>query len=120
MLAKLYLGAYFTTFRLALATTPLFGSNFFLRRTAWLPVADTVHRSGLKVHDDLDLTIRLTPSHHIAYDPANRVEISFRPFQQPQTFGLRMVRGLATLAKNWPRSSSTLRWRRKLLNLLCA
>lgn len=104
LLARLYLGAYFSAFRLALGTTPLFGSNFFLRRTAWLSVTDSVHRSGLNLHDDLDLTIHLTPDCTIVYDESNPVGISFRPFRQRRTVGLRVKRGFVTLANNWPRS----------------
>lgn len=116
IIAAAYLGAYFTSLRFALGVTPLFGSNFFLRRSAWSSVRDTVHRSGLTFHDDLDLTIHLTPQHRIRYDPAVRVGISFRPFTQPGTYALRVWRGFWTLTRNWPRSSSTLRWRRKLLH----
>ncbi|MEF2977248.1 glycosyltransferase family 2 protein [Subtercola sp. YIM 133946] len=115
-IAALYLGAYFGTFKLTLGETPLFGSNFFIRRRAWQSVATSVHRSGVHIHDDLDLTIHLTPNHRIAFDPAITVGISYRPFTHASSFVLRVQRGFWTLLRNWPRSSSTLRWRRKLLN----
>nr|WP_229715582.1 glycosyltransferase family 2 protein [Subtercola lobariae] len=119
VVAGLYLGAYFTAFRLALGETPLFGSNFFLRQQAWQAVATSVHRSGVSIHDDLDLTIHLTPHHRIEFEPAISVGISYRPFRRADTYLLRVQRGFWTLLRNWPRSSSTLRWRRKLLDRIC-
>ncbi|RFA15932.1 hypothetical protein B7R22_05755 [Subtercola boreus] len=120
LIARLYLGGYFSAFRLALGTTPLFGSNFFLRRKAWQEVRHAVHRSGLRLHDDLDLTIHLTPGHRIAFERTISLGISFRPFTRVRTYGLRVQRGFWTMIRNWPRSSPTLRWRRRLLRRLRA
>jgi glycosyltransferase involved in cell wall biosynthesis len=115
LIAALYLGAYFGSIRLALGTTPLFGSSFFLRREAWRAVRGSVHMWGTSLHDDLDLTIHLTPAYRIRYDPDARVGISYRPFTQSHTFALRLRRGLLTFVLNWPRSSPTLRWRQIIL-----
>ncbi|MCU1482915.1 MAG: putative glycosyl transferase [Subtercola sp.] len=115
LIAALYLGAYFGSVRLALGTTPLFGSSFFLKREAWASVRGTVHTSGTMLHDDLDLTIHLTPTHRIRYDQRVQVGISFRPFTLTRTYGLRLRRGLWTFVLNWPRSSPTLRWRKIIL-----
>jgi glycosyltransferase involved in cell wall biosynthesis len=115
VLGALYMGAYFTSIRLALATTPLFGSAFFLRTDVWREVRREVHSWGTTLHDDLDLTIHLTPRHRIVYDRRLAVGISFRPLAEWRTWSLRMSRGTRTLALHWPRSSSVLRWRRALL-----
>ncbi|WP_172582739.1 glycosyltransferase family 2 protein [Subtercola boreus] len=118
MLAALYLGAYFSSIRLAVGETPLFGSSFFLRAEAWRAVRSSVHRWGTTLHDDLDLTIHLTPEHAIVYDPSVRVGISFRPFAKWKTFGLRLHRGFVTLAVHWPGDSALLRMRRRILDRL--
>ncbi|WP_341537774.1 glycosyltransferase family 2 protein [Clavibacter michiganensis] len=60
--AVAYLGAYFVSVTLALGHPPLFGSNFALRRDAWLEVRDDVHREGTHLHDDIDLSVHLGPS----------------------------------------------------------
>ncbi|MEF2977106.1 glycosyltransferase family 2 protein [Subtercola sp. YIM 133946] len=117
LIAAVYLGAYFGSIRLALLTTPLFGSSFFLRRAAWTEVRGVVHVTGLNLHDDLDLTMHLTPEHRIGFDAAVRVGISYRPFTRRGTVPLRLRRGLHTFVANWPRSSSIVRWRGALLGL---
>src|SRR3546814_14401258 len=39
----------------------VFGSNFAMRASVWDRVRDQVDRTNAKIHDDLDLTIRLRP-----------------------------------------------------------
>ncbi|MEA9984391.1 glycosyltransferase family 2 protein [Subtercola sp. RTI3] len=120
MLGALYMGAYFHSMRLALATVPLFGSTFFLRRSVWREVRGSVHCWGTDLHDDVDLSIHLTPRFTIVYDTAVWVGISSRPLTDWRTFAYRMHRGFQTLALHWPASSSVLRWRHVLLRSLAA
>jgi glycosyltransferase involved in cell wall biosynthesis len=114
LIAAAYLGAYFRSIRLAVGAVPLFGSTFFLRTAVWHEVAWSVHRWGTTLHDDLDLTIHLTPGHLIRLDRAVAVGISFRPFTQWRTLGFRFYRGFVTLALHWPADSALLRIRRRL------
>jgi hypothetical protein len=110
--AVAYLGAYFATVTLALGHPPLFGSNFALRRDAWLEVRDEVHREGTHLHDDIDLSVHLGPERRIVLDPRLRMGISMRPLTRPSTMPLRMSRGVASLTTHWPRELPWLRWRR--------
>lgn len=114
MIAAVYLGAYFRSIRLAVGVIPLFGSTFFLRTAVWNEVAPSVHRWGTTLHDDLDLTIHLTPKHAIHFDRAVTVGISFRPFTEWRTLGFRFYRGFVTLALHWPGDSALLRTRRRI------
>ncbi|OUE24781.1 putative glycosyltransferase EpsH [Clavibacter michiganensis] len=110
--AVAYLGAYFASVTLALGHPPLFGSNFALRRDAWLRVRDEVHRDGTHLHDDIDLSVHLGPEHRIVLDPRLRMGISMRPLTRPATLPLRMSRGMASLTVHWPHELPWLRWRR--------
>ncbi|CAQ02142.1 putative glycosyl transferase [Clavibacter sepedonicus] len=105
-----YLGAYFGSVTLALGHPPLFGSNFALRRDAWLEVRDEVHREGTHLHDDIDLSVHLGPEHRIVLDTHLRMQISMRPLTAPSTLPLRMSRGMASLTVHWPRELPWLRW----------
>ncbi|RIJ55986.1 glycosyltransferase, partial [Clavibacter lycopersici] len=108
--AVAYLGAYFASVTLALGHPPLFGSNFALRRDAWLRVRDEVHREGTHLHDDIDLSVHLGPRHRIVVDPRLRMGISMRPLTRPSTLPLRMTRGMASLTVHWPQELPWLRW----------
>ncbi|AWF98652.1 glycosyltransferase family 2 protein [Clavibacter michiganensis] len=108
--AVAYLGAYFASVTLALGHPPLFGSNFGLRRDAWLAVRDEVHREGTHLHDDIDLSVHLGPEHRIVLDPHLGMGISMRPLTRPSTLPLRMSRGMASLTVHWPGELPWLRW----------
>jgi len=108
--AVAYLGAYFASVTLALGHPPLFGSNFALRRDAWLEVRDEVHREGTHLHDDIDLSVHLGPERRIVLDAHLRMGISMRPLTRPSTLPLRMSRGMASLTTHWPRELPWLRW----------
>ncbi len=108
--AVAYLGAYFVSVTLALGHPPLFGSNFALRRDAWLAVRDDVHREGTHLHDDIDLSVHLGPEHRIVLDPHLGMGISMRPRTRPSTLPLRMSRGMTSLTVHWPHELPWLRW----------
>ncbi|MBM7410521.1 cellulose synthase/poly-beta-1,6-N-acetylglucosamine synthase-like glycosyltransferase [Clavibacter michiganensis] len=108
--AVAYLGAYFASVTLALGHPPLFGSNFALRRDAWLAVRDEVHREGTHLHDDIDLSVHLGPERRIVLDPHLGMGISMRPLTRPSTLPLRMSRGMASLTVHWPHELPWLRW----------
>ena len=108
--AVAYLGAYFASVTLALGHPPLFGSNFALRRDAWLDVRDEVHREGTHLHDDIDLSVHLGPERRIVLDPHLGMGISMRPLTRPSTLPLRMSRGMASLTVHWPHELPWLRW----------
>ncbi|MDQ0743436.1 glycosyltransferase involved in cell wall biosynthesis [Clavibacter sp. B3I6] len=110
--AVAYLGAYFASVTLALGHPPLFGSNFALRRDAWLEVRTDVHRAGTHLHDDIDLSVHLGPERRIVLDPRLGMGISMRPLTRPSTLPLRMSRGVTSLTLHWPDDAPWQRWRR--------
>ncbi len=108
--AVAYLGAYFVSVTLALGHPPLFGSNFALRRDAWLEVRDDVPREGTHLDDDIDLSVHLGPEHRIVLDPHLGMGISMRPLTRPSTLPLRRSRGMTSLTVHWPHELPWLRW----------
>ena len=109
--AVLYLGAYFVLVAGALGHTPLFGSNFAMRASAWRATSGGVHRSDGLIHDDMDLSFHLGP-HGIRFSPALRVGISSRPFTDGGT-RLRLRRGIHSITLHWPEHLPWLRvWAR--------
>jgi len=112
--ARAYLGAYFLAAGLALSHPPLFGSNFAMRRSAWLDIRDRVHSSDTMIHDDFDLSYHLGSRHRIRYSPGMRVGISMRPFFDGRG-ALRMHRGIRTVAIHWPHELPWLRLGKRIL-----
>ncbi len=96
-----YIGGYFWFIGLLLGHPPLFGSNFALRREAWLRIREGVHLGHPRVHDDLDITWRIAPDMTVLYDPELVVGISARPFASLRAFGRRLSWAFATIALNW-------------------
>lgn len=117
--AFLYLGAYFTTVSMALGHSPLFGSNFAMRRTAWESVRGEVHRTDAMVHDDMDLSFHLGPDLAILRDRRLRMGISMRPLFDGRG-GVRFVRGMRSVLIHWPAELPWLRLVRRLRSRLPA
>ena len=109
--ARVYLGAYFVLVAGALGHTPLFGSNFAMRASAWRAVSEEVHRRDALIHDDMDLSFHLGP-HGIRYSTELHVGISSRPLTDGG-MRLRLRRGLHSIALHWPAQLPWLRvWAR--------
>jgi glycosyltransferase involved in cell wall biosynthesis len=87
----------------------VFGSNFAMRTRVWERVRDQVDRTNAKIHDDLDLTIRLRPSDGVRYDPDLRMPVSARPLTTQRGLWRRVWRVVPTFAASWPEGA---RWRR--------
>ena len=115
LLARLfYLSGYFVSVRAAIANTPLFGSNFAMRREAWMLVSGSVPRDEPELHDDLDLSYRIPPEQTILFDRQLVVGISGRPFKDLAAIRRRMTRAGVTLRQHWPEQLPHRRWARKL------
>jgi len=97
----LYLAAYFTVIGALLGHPPVFGSNYAIRREAWLVLRTVVHRTRADVHDDLDLAWWLQPGMTVVRDDALVVGVSARPFDTLGELGRRVGRGFFTLAVDW-------------------
>ncbi len=88
----------------------VFGSNFAMRTRVWQRVRDQVDRTNPRIHDDLDLTIRLRPADGVRYDPQLRMPVSARPVQTVSGLSRRVWRVATTFAASWPEGA---RWRRR-------
>ncbi len=84
-----YIGGYLFVFRAVVGHMPLFGSNFGIRRDAWLGIRDRVHLTDPRAHDDLDISLVLGPNAGIDFDPHLNVKVSARPFDNWSGFARR-------------------------------
>jgi len=75
-----YLGGYFWSMRVVMGHVPVFGSNFALRRSAWLAMRERLHIDDPRMHDDLDISFAIRPDMGIEFDRELRVGVSARPF----------------------------------------
>ena len=87
----------------------VFGSNFAMRARVWERVREHVDRRNARIHDDLDLTIRLRPSDGVRYDPQLRMPVSARPVQTLSGLSRRVFKVASTFAVSWPEGA---KWRR--------
>ena len=87
----------------------VFGSNFAMRAQVWERVREHVDRDNARIHDDLDLTIRLRPSDGVRYDPQLRMPVSARPVQTLSGLSRRVFKVASTFAVSWPEGA---KWRR--------
>lgn len=88
----------------------VFGSNFAMRAQVWERVRDRVDRTNARIHDDLDLTIRLRPADGVRYDPDLRMPVSARPLVTQRGLWRRVWRVIPTFAASWPEGAA---WRRR-------
>jgi len=110
----LYLNPYFVTVGAAVANTPVFGSNFAMRRATWTSVSASVPRDEPDLHDDFDLSYRIPPEDRIMFDHGMLVGISGRPFKDAAAFGLRIRRAGVTLRQHLPAELPHRRWIRRV------
>jgi cellulose synthase/poly-beta-1,6-N-acetylglucosamine synthase-like glycosyltransferase len=87
----------------------VFGSNFAMRARVWQRVRTTVDRGNARIHDDLDLTIRLRSTDGVRYDPQLRMPVSARPVQTLSGLSRRLAKVVTTFAVSWPEGAA---WRR--------
>lgn len=76
---KFYLGGYFWFFPFVLGHSPVFGSNCAIRKSAWVELEPQFLRTTPKVHDDLHLSMLMTPEMTVRFDRNLRVGVSARP-----------------------------------------
>lgn len=91
----------------------VFGSNFAMRTPVWERVREQVARTDARIHDDLDLTIRLRKADGVRYDPQLRMPVSARPVQTLSGLSRRIYRVVTTFAVSWPEGAA---WRRRELD----
>ena len=97
----LYIGGYFTWIGILLGHPPIFGSNYAIRRDAWLVLRDLVHRGRADLHDDLDLAWWMQPGMTVVYDRALIVGVSSRPLESVPELWRRVRMAFHTMAVEW-------------------
>jgi glycosyltransferase involved in cell wall biosynthesis len=96
----LYIGGYFWSMGWLLAHPPLFGSNFAIRKSAWVEIRETCHRDVRELHDDLDLSFQFTVGMRVEFDKKLRVGVSSRPFSSAAGLRRRLHWAYTTIATN--------------------
>ncbi|XPP27776.1 MAG: glycosyltransferase family 2 protein [Leucobacter sp.] len=76
----IYIGGYFWFIGIIIGRVPVFGSNFALRREAWLDARTRIHLEDPRMHDDLDISFALDPDAGVEHDRGLVVQVSARPF----------------------------------------
>ena len=84
-----------------------------MRTAVWERVRDQVDRTNARIHDDLDLTIRLRAADGVRYDPQLRMPVSARPVQTQSGLSRRVWRVAPTFATSWPEGAA---WHRRELD----
>lgn len=110
-----YMRAYFTLMTGALGRPPLFGSNMFMRRTAWLAIRHRVHRRDPMVHDDVDLSIQFDPTWRTVLDTGLVASVSGTPVQDPWGLVIRTRKAARTFWTSGLRAFSPARIMRRAL-----
>jgi glycosyltransferase involved in cell wall biosynthesis len=100
-----WIGGLYWSMTLYLGHPPIFGSNFAMRREVWEELAPEVHRERTDIHDDLDLSLHVTPWMTVRYERDWVVGISARPFDTWSGFTRRLSWILPTLGAHWPEGS---------------
>jgi glycosyltransferase involved in cell wall biosynthesis len=115
----LYIGGYFWAMTWLLGHPPLFGSNFAIRKSAWLQIRESCHRDVRELHDDLDLSFQFTVGMRIEFDKKLRVGVSSRPFSSAAGLRRRLHWAYTTIATNareqslFARRAELKRWNRE-------
>ncbi len=91
----------------------VFGSNFAMRARVWERLRDQVDRTNARIHDDLDLTIRLRLADGVRFDPELRMPVSARPLVTQRGLWRRVWRVVPTFAASWPEGAA---WNRRELD----
>ena len=110
----LYITAYRAVAGAALGHMALWGSNMAFRRDWWLSVRDGIHPSD-DVHDDFDLSFRLTPRQRVVVDPRNRVTVSWRAVVSPVRIVRQLRMAAETMRVNWAEQRPWVRWWERIL-----
>jgi glycosyltransferase involved in cell wall biosynthesis len=109
-----YMRAYFALVGSALAATPLFGSNFAMKRSIWKTIQNEIHSDRNDIHDDIDLTYHLLAHGTIKYDAALCVGISGRPLSDWKGSRVRVSRGFQSIMLHRDNSSPFKRYEAKV------
>ncbi|GLI26286.1 glycosyl transferase family A [Agromyces rhizosphaerae] len=96
-----YLGGYFWFMGMIIGRTPLFGSNFAMRREVWAATRHRIHLEDPRAHDDLDISFALGPDVGVDYDPDLHVGVSARPFESGAGLRRRAAWAFHGIAVNW-------------------
>jgi glycosyltransferase involved in cell wall biosynthesis len=97
----LYIGGYFVWIGALLGHPPIFGSNYAIRRDAWLVLRNIVHRDRADLHDDLDLSWWMQPGMSVVHHRPLVVGVSVRPLDSVAELARRVRMAFHTLGVEW-------------------
>lgn len=112
-----YMQPYFWLVGSALATKPLFGSNFAMRATVWQRIRGEVHSATEAVFDDIDTSFHVLRHGRIRYDRRTFNYISIRPLRDPRGMLRRYKKGFRSIVTHWPEQAPPYLYVRRLRNL---
>ncbi|XVX19970.1 glycosyltransferase family A protein [Actinomycetota bacterium] len=101
---------------LAMANTPLWGTNMAMRNSTWEGARTSVHRHDPRVHDDLGLSFQLGPHATIRHCPELPMTAEARIVSSRAALTSRVSRALMTCRVNWSTLSPGRRWVHRLSN----
>ncbi|AKK10048.1 glycosyltransferase family 2 protein [Corynebacterium uterequi] len=96
-----YLGAYRTLVGSALGHTPMFGTNYSVRRSFWQGVRDRVDFDDVAVHEDMQLSFMVAPSETVWYQEDLVVTMDPRALRGAGQLRRRFQRGWHTMMTNF-------------------
>ncbi|WP_404322117.1 glycosyltransferase family 2 protein [Arthrobacter luteolus] len=87
---NLYIAGYRWSMNILMGHPPIFGSNFALHASMWKRLREGMHRSGSRIHDDLDLSWQIAPDMDVLWVDSLRVGVSARPLESWRGLGRRL------------------------------
>lgn len=109
--SALYAVGYFFLLGSALASIPLWGSNMAFRSTLWIGVREHVSRTGIRIHDDLDLSCAAHQNFVLKFLPTLRMGAAGRVFLRPRGFRDSSRLALNTLVRHGGTRGILNRWK---------
>ncbi|HWI30538.1 MAG TPA: glycosyltransferase family A protein [Microbacterium sp.] len=97
-----YIGGGHFWVQLWLGRPLVFGSNFAMRTAVWQRVRTRVDRANPRIHDDLDLSIRLRGSDGVRVDRTLKMPVSARAVTSPAGLSRRVWQVVTTFRASWP------------------
>ena len=108
-----YMYAYFFFVGSALANWPLFGSNCAIRKSTWENIQTKVHRDQMAMHDDIDVSVHISPKNAIIFKRSLVVGVSSRSLHYSGLYH-RYKKGFFSLIHHWPDEAPWRRWKVRL------
>ena len=110
---NVYIAGYRWSMNLLMGHPPIFGSNFALHSPMWKRLREGMHRSGARIHDDLDLSWQVAPDMEVLWVDSLRVGVSARPLESWKALGRRLSMAWTTFSTDFRQEGPRTRLRRR-------